>query len=119
VKPKYRTLHGTRVDADNPDRGIWYSAGCTFWTDDWNQLDATPGGIPCCPYCRCVGMQTTAEAWFGGVARFQAEGNPGYVNFIAQSGQQCRRPMGFMAWYKEWLQEHPNGRHTNPRSGGD
>jgi hypothetical protein len=119
TNPKYVTLNGEVTDVYDLNRAIWYSAVCTYWTDDWCKLSATFGKIPCCPYCRSVGFQTTAKEWCGDVARFQAAGNPGYVNFIDQSRQQCKRPMGLMTWYKEWLQEHPNGRHTNPRSAGD
>lgn len=116
----YRTLDtGKRVLADDPSRGIWYAAGCTYWTDDWSALARTGPGIPCCPHCGAVGMQVTAGEWFGGAERHQSQGNPGYVNFLAQSKEQCKRPLKFMEWFQQWLQEHPNGRETNPRSNGD
>lgn len=116
----YRRLDGKSTDVDDLDRGIWYGAGnCTYWTDDWTKVSKKLSGIPCCPKCGSVGLQTTARDWFGGVARFQRDGNPGYVNFIKQSAEQCMKPLGFMEWFRQWLIEHPNGRETNPRSGGD
>jgi len=114
---KYVTLDGKETTIHDHDRGIWYGASCTFWTDNWMVVSARGSGIPCCPQCGSVGMQTTAREWFGGAARFQSEGNPGYVNFIKQSAEQCKRQLGFMQWFREWLIEHPNGRDTNPRSG--
>lgn len=115
---KYVRLEdGTPTDENDLDRGLWYGA-CTYWTDDWSKLGAIPPGIPCCPHCNAVGFQTTAGKWFAGVAKYQAEGNPGYVNFVKQSAEQCVRPLTFMEWFKQWLLEHPNGRDTNPRSDG-
>lgn len=108
-------LNGDKCGPEDPKRGIWYGL-CTYWTDDWDAVRAE--GIPKCPHCNSVGFQTTAEDWFSGAKRFQAEGNPGYMNFIAQSKEQCKRPLKFMEWFKQWLIEHPNGRDTNPRSGG-
>lgn len=111
-----RTLSGESCTADDPERGIWYGL-CTYWTDDWNKVRS--GGVPQCPHCGSPGMQTTAKVWFAGAQRFQSEGNPGYMAFIAQSKEQCKRPMKFMEWFRQWLKEHPNGRETNPRSDGD
>jgi hypothetical protein len=113
-----RSLNGDKVSDEDPQRGIWYGM-CTYWTDDWDEVSDGIGGIPCCPVCGALGMQTTAADWFEGVAKFQAKGNPGYVNFVNQSKEQCKRPMKFMEWFKQWLTEHPNGRETSPRSGGD
>lgn len=116
---KIRTLNGDAVSADDPQRGVWYGM-CTFWTDDWDKVADGRGGIPCCPVCGAPGMQATAKVWFSGAAKHQANGNPGYVNFVNQSKEQCKRPMKFMEWYRQWLIEHPNGRESgNPRSGGD
>lgn len=118
---KYVTLNGNATTIHDDDRGIWCGAGnCTYWTDDWTKVSAKHSGIPCCPECGSVGIQTTARDWFGGAARFQREGNPGYVNFIKDSQEQCKRPMGFMDWFREWIKENPTGRKLpNPRSGGD
>lgn len=121
MSEKYVTLDGTPTTVHDHDRGIWCGAGnCTYWTDDWTKVSKKLSGIPCCPKCGSVGLQTTARVWFGGAARFQSEGNPGYVNFIKLSAEQCMKPLGFMEWYREWLYENPTGRvNRNPRSGGD
>lgn len=116
--PKITDLSGKPVAADDPSRGIWYSM-CTYWTDDWDTLRVR-GGIPCCPTCGSPGMQTTAADWFLGAAIHQGKGNPGYIAFLNQSQEQCRKPLGFMAWYREWLRDHPNGKNNpSPRSSGD
>lgn len=115
--PKYLNLrNGQPTTGDDETRGIWFGL-CTYWTDDWNKVD-TSCDIPQCPKCGSPGFQGTAKEWFDGVKRFQAEGNPGYVAFVAQSMSQCIPRMKFIDWYRDWLKLHPNGRVTNPRSDG-
>jgi hypothetical protein len=112
---KYITLDGKLTTPTDPNRGIWHGAkGCTFWTDDWAKLTSTESGIPCCPHCGVVGMQTTVQIWFDGAARFQSEGNPGYVNFIKDSQEQCKRPLSWIAWFRQWLVENPTGEISQP-----
>ncbi len=103
---KYQRIdNGQATTVDDPKRGIWYSAHCGFWTDDWTTLKAMPVGIPCCPDCGCPGMQTNAEDWHGGADRFQAEGNPRYTEFLALRKEKCGgRGFGFMSAYKDWLE---------------
>ena len=117
IEKDIRKLNGEPTTHQDPERGLWYGARCTFWTDDWNRVTGVGPGIPCCPHCGSPGMQITAKDWFDGAARFQREGNTGYVIFLAQSRETCHRGKGFLAWYKEWLIENPNGREANPRAG--
>ncbi len=66
-------------------------------------------------------MQVEAGKWLDGAAKFQADGNPGYVNFLNDQKEICGGLLqrGFMNHYSQWLKEHPNGENTpSPRSDG-
>lgn len=99
----YRTLNGRPCTDSAPERGIWYSAGCTFWTDDWSALRSFGPGIPCCPDCGAPGMQTDAKDWEGGAAKFEQQGNPGYVVFLTGYKGVCagRRSSLMKLWKAE------------------
>lgn len=106
--PKYVNDSGEKVTADDPNRLVFYSAAgtCGFWTDDWDQMK-THGkhGIPCCPTCGCVGMQSTAKEWFEGAAEFEKK-NARYVEFLNFSKSSCGRPSNapsYLKRYHEWL----------------
>lgn len=58
---KYQRLDGTVTTADDPERGVWYSVRCPFWTDEWDTLKLLGGTLPVCPHCESVGMQATAK----------------------------------------------------------
>ncbi len=77
---KYQRMNGSVCSgATDPMRMIWYSS-CTFWTDELDILD-TSRGVPLCPLCGSPGFQTTAEAWFGGIASHDKD-TPGYETFM-------------------------------------
>ncbi len=102
-----RISDGSVTTVDDPERGIWYSAGrCGYWTDNWEKL-ATHGkhGIPCCPHCGAVGMQANAKDWFACAERFQNEGNPRYLEFLDHSKEQCtgRRGKAFLERYADFV----------------
>lgn len=86
---KHVRLDGKGTHENDPLRGIWYSAQCSYWTDDWDALSLIDGRIPCCPDCKSVGMQTTARDWFQGAEIFQAQGNPEYVEWINKIKGSC------------------------------
>lgn len=92
--PKLLDADGKHVDAADPKRLLWYSAGCGFFTDDWNQL-RTNGGIPCCPKCGCVGMQIEAGKWEEGAANHDKT-HPHYLAFLATAKGTCFGRGGFM-----------------------
>lgn len=101
---KYRRLDtGESVAADDPERGIWYSAGCGYWTDDWSQLSCFGAGIPCCPHCNCPGMQTTAREWFVVLPEF-LRSHPRYDEWLPISDKHCSRAdnISFMEAYEMW-----------------
>ena len=74
----------------NDESQIWYGF-CTYWTDDWEALEATPDnkGIPCCPECGSVGYQMTLQEWNEGIEKYEAEDNAGYGAFIAELKGKC------------------------------
>lgn len=84
------TEPGLACALDDPKRAVWYSARCTFWTDDWSRLALVGPGIPCCPHCKCPGMQTDWEDWMNGVEGYDAK-NPGYKSFIMGLLDKCSR----------------------------
>lgn len=108
---EYRTENGDATKAFDPDRLIWYG-WCTYWTDDWEKIRNTKdvSGIPCCPVCGAYGFQSLASKWFEGAKRFEAEGNPRYVEFVHAFKEQCRGRKGsFMEEYRNWFKEQKNG----------
>lgn len=78
------------------DSQIWYGF-CTFWTDDWEQLDITPApedsaihfGVPCCPECGSVGFEADADEWWEGVQMLEKI-EPGYYKFLKDLKNTCR-----------------------------
>lgn len=91
-RERYQSEHGVTT-ADDPDRMIWYSVGCGYWTDAWDLVAAAPG-VPRCPSCGAPGMQTTAADWDGGVAAYDKE-HPGYAALIADAKEKCLGRGGF------------------------
>lgn len=107
-----RLDNGRPTNADDPLRGVWYSSGgsCGYWTDDWQKV-ANGGGIPCCPVCRCPGMQATFREWMEGAERFQAEGHPHYVEFLSFHKERCTRDenRSFMLQYDAFSKSKEQG----------
>lgn len=95
----------------DPQRFVWYSAYCGYWTDNWNTLATVGSGIPCCPHCFCPGMQTTYEAWMAGATRFeQGVGTsiqrPRYVEWVNTRKEVCGgRGFDFLNGHKVWLKQ--------------
>lgn len=59
--PKYVTQNGKPVSATDPKRAVWYSARCSYWTDDWSKVVKVGPGIPACPTCQSVGFIADAD----------------------------------------------------------
>lgn len=85
---QYIDTHGRPTTADDPTRMMWYSSLCTYWTDDWSKLKQFGPGIPCCPHCRCPGMQSMMKHWDGGV-KTQESTQPGYASFLSGCKETC------------------------------
>ena len=90
--PKYVTSSGEKTTEDDPNRLIWYSAGCGYFTDNWHLLKSA-NGIPICPKCGCPGMQVEAEKWDEGVFKYD-KGNPGYLAFCKNNKEKCMKQDG-------------------------
>lgn len=89
---KYQRIHdGAVTTADDPERGIWYSIRCGYWTDDWSKLKAVGPGIPVCPKCQSPGMQTTAKDRAAGVEQW-AKDHPNYEHEINAKKERCDSP---------------------------
>ena len=104
---RFQTLDGQRTHEADPRRGIWYSASCTYWTDDWTtlkRLELYP--IPACPHCGSPGLQTTAEEWDTGVRNF-ATSHPHYAEFVdSLKSAPCQRLVdghGYTDLYSTWV----------------
>ncbi len=91
AREKYCRLDGTATAADDPKRGVWYSAGCTFWTDEWDRLHLRGQyRIPVCPHCGCPGMQIDADKWE--VPDEYESTHPGYgAQLEARKNAPCSR----------------------------
>lgn len=88
--PGYHILDsGQPTTGDDPERGVWYSVACGYWTDNWNRLDTVQGVIPCCPYCRCPGYQIAAKQWFD-IRPEWLEKFPCYDVWLPTSRELCR-----------------------------
>lgn len=72
---------------------ITSGARCTWWdTIDKTGRVATPSGhsLPCCPHCSGVLLEVpNEEAWFEGVDRYEAAGNPGYRALTEWARGKC------------------------------
>lgn len=79
---------GTVTTSDDPARTMWYSARCGYWTDDWSKLIRVGPGIPACPKCKMVGMQSTMGDWLTGAHSYANE-NPGYYEFLLAHKEKC------------------------------
>jgi len=84
MHPIYITKHGQFTGPEDPDRLVWFSSSCTYWTDDWSTL-AAKGARFICPRCRAIGLRTTYEDWVRKIEEFGDE----IIAIIQTSEQQC------------------------------
>jgi len=75
-----------------PDPMVFYAL-CTFWTDDWSALGERDG-VPCCPECGSVGFEMDSGEWRVAVARYEADGHPGYTATVAFGKEKCFKDHG-------------------------
>lgn len=105
---KYMTLQGRECGKRDPERGVWYSTLCGYWTDDWEKLGSsrsgglltikapngevakvTAPGFPVCPRCGAPGMQATYGEWIEAAEKYESEGHPGYVEGLVSGRETC------------------------------
>jgi len=105
-KPTYQNIRtGEVVGPEDPSRGVWYAVrDCTYWTDRWTELKTQPPGIPCCPICGMVGMQIDWETWISRAKLYEANGAPGYVEFLMKHKETCFAGT-WMEEYQEWRKD--------------
>lgn len=106
-----RIDNGEPTTANDPKRGVWYSAACSYWTDDWTKLRTDRMGIPCCPKCGCPGLQTEAGSWFSGAMLFEEQGHPFYREFLDTNKEAClgRRAKPLMERYESYVASRERG----------
>lgn len=93
---------GAPTHKNDPERAVWYSAGCTYWTDNWRRLGQTRN-IPVCPFCGCVGYIIEMSRWMAEAVKFEEEGHPRYVEFLKQSKEKYHTAGGALHQYAKWL----------------
>lgn len=86
------------LKSDTTDTRIVYGARCVWW-DGIEKIGKTPagvgptakmGGLPCCPHCGGVLFEMDSpKRWWDGVAKHEANGNPGYRAFIEWLKGKC------------------------------
>lgn len=83
----YRCLHcgityKAGADGIALDRRIVSGARCVWW-GHISEVGALASGLPCCPTCRSVLLETESLAkWWEDIEAFEANGNPGYRALI-------------------------------------
>lgn len=106
---------GIRCNPDDPKRLVWYAAGCSFWTDDFDMLNQS-GQIPVCPHCGAPGYQSSAADWESGAKTFAAaSGEAGYVEWLQSIRGKChgrgQDNTGMRLWEKHKAEQ---GRPVEP-----
>lgn len=103
--PRYMNEKGDTT-AEDPDRMLWYSARCTYWTDNWAKLITVGPGIPACPHCKSVGLQTTWAKWWEGAKAYEEQGpeHAWYRKFLTDNKEYCGR-VGLPVLHKLWREQ--------------
>lgn len=84
----YLDIQGKPVDANDDTRLMWYSAKCSYWTDDWSKLGY---GIPSCPNCHSVGLHSLYKEWERSAKRYDNEVKEGYWIFLQEYKEKCAK----------------------------
>lgn len=98
--PMFLTAQGRPTTANQPDRLLWYSVKCSYWTDDFDKLTKMGPGIPCCPHCKSPGFQDEAGRWLDGAKKFD-EKEPGYSDFLNRMKEKCQTASIAKLWELE------------------
>jgi len=89
-----------QVEAAPLDRRVVYGARCSWW-GSISEVGSIGSGLPCCPTCSGVLFEVpSAQEWWAGVDRHEAEGRTGYRAFIEWLRGRCF-PSLDAAW-NEW-----------------
>ena len=71
---------------------IVYGVGCVWW-DSINQAGKKTNGLPCCPHCGSVLMESSQDQWNKNVVAYEQNGNKGYSKFILWLQGKCFKTM--------------------------
>lgn len=100
---KYIDAYGQPTGNSNPNRQMWYSVRCTFWTDDWGALKTVGPGIPVCPHCQSPGYQSDYTKWDKSARRYDEQAAEGYHTFLQEVKGKCLGPkVSIGQAYKNW-----------------
>lgn len=70
------------------DNRIVYGALCIWW--DGIEKVGRNGVLPCCPHCKGVLFEMNSpKQWWDGVEAHEANGHPGYRDFIEWLKGKC------------------------------
>lgn len=111
--PSYRDLQGRKTNATDPNRMVWSSARCTYYTDDWDKLKSFGPGIPCCPHCGSLGYESVYASWKRSVERHDKEVREGFATFLQEMKEKCvqsmdKKPLSIKEAFEAWLKEGKN-----------
>lgn len=107
--PSYQTMDGELTNVKDPNRSVWYSAHCGYWTDDWDKVARKK--IPVCPHCDCPGFYGSFSEWDHGVKKYEKDGHPQYSEFVDSRKEKCgvkapfKLKFSYLEEYVKWLQE--------------
>jgi hypothetical protein len=101
---KFQDAYGQSTTQDNPNRQMWYSVRCTYWTDNWSKLKTTGPGIPVCPVCGSPGYQSDYNQFDKSAKRYNDQAMEGYYIFLQEVKERCLGKSVQDA-FKEWLND--------------
>lgn len=85
------TLQGSVTVSDDPQRAVWYSTNCHYWTDNWTKLRLVMHGLPVCLGCGSPGLQATFAPWWKAAEQHEQAGHPGYCERLKSWKEKCER----------------------------
>lgn len=80
----------TECGPDDPKRLVWVGP-CFYWTDNWALVEPPPGPFPAprCPHCGALGVQIAWGEFLSAAKEHEADGRPGYVEWVLRSKETC------------------------------
>lgn len=81
------------------DNVIVYGVACTWW-DDISQVATTKTGIPCCPVCGSMLLETSPDDWKAGAEDMETK-QPGYIKILNWGRGKCFK--NYQTLLKEWV----------------
>lgn len=102
---KYLDQRGKETVKENPNRGMWASATCTYWTDNFSKVFFVRRGnmdIPVCPECGSVGAISSHATFEAMLLEMEKKGNIGWGTFVLALKETCQgKGKNLLAKYRE------------------